>query len=173
MKIYKFVIGILLFAVPITFHVASGDYLINAPLGTLYSNTGGVSFTVHTFQLYTNEASMDFAVAADSLADIHAFNYFRATEGFGTILAVEGLLTIMILFGLALYIVSSIIDIKVLNIISDLLMVGFAIMSLICFLNWSGSPWGASADFGIPIFTIIAGLLGVGGAIHSGIELKK
>ena len=93
--------------------------------------------------------------------------------GFGTKLAIEGLMTIIILFGLAFYIIFSIIDVKALNIISDLIMVGFAIMSLVAFLQWNDSLWTSTADFGLPIFTIIAGLLGIGGAIQSGINLKK
>ena len=173
MKIYKFIIGILLFAVPITFHGAPGEYVIHAPIGTLLADSGGVTFSVHTFALYTNEASLEYAISADSAADLAAFGYYREAEGFGTKLAVEGLLTIIILFGLALYIISSIVDVKALNILSDLLMIGFAIMSLICFLNWNSSIWVSSYNYGIPIFTIIAGLLGIGGAIHSGIELKK
>ena len=173
MKIYKFIIAILLFAVPITFHVSSGDYMMHTPLGTLSVNSGDVSFSVHSFQLYTNEASFEFVLGADSIADVDAFNYYREALGFGTKLAIEGLMTIIILFGLALYIIFSIIDVKGLNIISDLIMIGFAIMSLIAFLQWNGSIWTSTADFGLPIFTIIAGLLGIGGAIQSGIELKK
>lgn len=173
MKIYKFVIGILLFAVPITLHVGSGDFIIQAPLGTLSGYTSGTSFSVHSFALYTNENSLQFAINADSIADIDAFNYFREAEGFGTKLAIEGLFTIIILFGIALYIIASIIDVGVVNIISDLMMVGFAILSLICFLNWNEAIWTSAFDFGIPIFTIISGLLGIGGVIQSGLELKK
>jgi len=170
MKIYKIIIGILLFGAPITFHVASPYYIVNMPLGTISTPGGTAYFAIHNFQFYTEQGRTDYYSEISNNAEYDAHFFFDD----GIKLSLEGLMTIIILWGLAFYIISSLIDNKILNIVSDLVMIGFAILSLLVFLNFSEKILALiTPTFGIPMFTILAGLLGLGGLIHSSMQLKK
>ncbi len=129
---------------------------------------GTAYFALHNFQLYTQAGRSELILNIDNNADYDILSLYS----YGINLSVEGLMTIIILWGLAFYIISAFIDNKILNIISDLIMIGFAVMSLIIFLNFS-KELIITPEFGLPIFTIIAGLLGLGGLIHSSMKFKK
>ena len=170
MKIYKIIVGILLFGAPITFHVASPYFMVNLPLGTVSTPGGNANFAVHSFQFYTEEGRSDYYSAISNNAEYDAHFFFDD----GLKLSLEGLMTIIILWGLAFYIVLAIIDNKILNLISDLVMIGFAVLSLLVFLNFSDKILLLiTPSFGIPIFTILSGLLGLGGLIQSSMKLRK
>ena len=168
MKIYKIIVGILLFGAPITFHVAAPYYQVNMPIGTISTPGGNTYFALHNFQLYTQSGRMELVTDIENSADYDLL----ALYSYGMDLSVEGLMTIIILWGLAFYIILSAVDNKILNLISDFIMIGFAVMSLIIFLNFS-KELIITPEFGLPIFTIVAGLLAIGGLIHSVLELKK
>ena len=173
MKIYKIIIGILLIGVPITFHADSGNFLLNAPIGTLSVMGGTTSFALHNFKLYSTAGRTEFLTGLVSSADVRISDYFGGIGASGPEVSVEGIMTIIILFGLALYVISAIIDKLAANIAGDILMIGFTAMSLVTFLRCNNFSYVAAYNFGLPIFTIVAGLLAIGGLIHTILEKKK
>jgi len=175
MKYVKFIIGILLFIAPITLHITPSDrFLMMTPLGymTDFTVSGDVQFAVHSFGWYTENGRENYWSDLDNEVEVLAFEYMSKLEGFSLVVTIEGLLTILTLWGLVLYLILTIIDIGIINIVSDILMIGLAIMTLFAFLQYHDSL-GSLVDFGIPIFTIVAGLIGIGGLVYTIVKWKK
>ncbi|MBY9001619.1 MAG: hypothetical protein KGD64_11925 [Candidatus Heimdallarchaeota archaeon] len=91
-------------------------------------------------------------------------------------LSLPGLMTIICLYAVALYILFSILDNEVLNLIADLIMIGCAIISIIAFFNYLDDISWAFTSTSVPIFGIMAGvigLLGFGLSIRDMTQPKK
>ena len=92
--------------------------------------------------------------------------------GYGLHLSLQGIMTTIILYGLALYVILSIIDHKYINLLSNLLMLGFFTFSLVAFFSFR-KEFVMFFDYGIPIFSIISGILAIVGLVFSGLELSR
>ncbi|MCK5304235.1 MAG: hypothetical protein KAJ72_03230 [Candidatus Heimdallarchaeota archaeon] len=162
MKVWKIIVGILLFIVPIGIHATSNTVLLHAPLGTLYSDSSDTSFAIHTFNWYSDNGRISYFFNLDiTPAGIWASFFFMDFVAFVPVgISTAGILTTITLYAIALYILFSIIDNDALNLIADMVMIACAVMSFIAFfefMNDTGIIW----DTDIPIFGIVAGIAGL------------
>ncbi|MHA1200091.1 MAG: hypothetical protein ACTSQF_12240 [Candidatus Heimdallarchaeaceae archaeon] len=177
MKFIKFFLGILLFIAPITLHITPDDNMsMMTPLGYVYhfDNIGETYYELHDFRWYSGEGRYDYFIQATDPLEFgmnRCSQYMLILDFPVANLTLEGILTILTLWGIAAYLIMTIIDIKILNIISDIFMIGLAIVALFAFLNYS--QVFVLYKVGIPIFTIAAGLLGVTGLVLSSLALKR
>lgn len=173
MKIWKFVIGILLFIAPIGLYATSATTILYAPLGTLYTDSGGTSFAVHTFSWYSENGRDGYFFNADTPAEMWSAFYFMEFVLFVPVgLSIAGILTIITLYAVAFYILCSIIDNEVLNLLADIIMIGCAVMSFIAFFNFLNN-WSGVFDTNVPIFGIIAAVVGLLGFAFSIREMMQ
>lgn len=177
MKFVKFFVGLLLFIAPITFHVFDdGSWSANTPLGTLAHSEVFVdtNFAVHSFQWYTEEGRIEYGILAfldlktsAMTASIFMFEFTLIDSSF----RLRGIFTLITLWGVALYLLLAIIDNEMLNLISDIFLIGLAAINLYSFLNYHNALF--SPTVGIPFFTILAGVLGITGLVFSAMKLNK
>ena len=177
MKYVKFFVGLLLFIAPIilvTF--PTPDWTIHAPIVNVARSSTFVDTTwqVHTFKWYTHDGQAEYIL--DVFGNLHTAG--MRTTGFmidGVIpnqsLSMFGIFTIITLWGIALYLVLQIIDNKKLNIISDIFLIGLASINLASFIMHYQLYF--SPEFGLPIFSIFAGILGIVGLVFSALDLQK
>ncbi len=173
MKIWKFVVGIILFIAPIGLYATSSTVLMHAPLGTLLSDSSGTTFAVHTFSWYSDSGRIGYFTSPPNAAGNWASIYFMEIVAFIPVaMSAAGILTTIILYAIAVYIVCSIIDNEILNLIADLLMIGCTVMSMIAFFDFL-NVWSIFFNTSVPIFGIIAGIAGLLGFALSIKEMRK
>ena len=177
MKFVKFFVGLLLFIAPIiivTF--PTPDWTIHAPIVNVARSSTFVDTTwqVHSFKWYTHDGQLDFI--AEVFGNLHTAG--MRTTGFvfeGIIpnqsLSLEGIFTIITLWGIAFYLLLQIIDKKKLNIASDIFLIGLASINLASFFIHYQEYF--SPEFGLPVFSIVAGILGIVGLVFSALDLQK
>ena len=177
MKFVKFFVGLLLFIAPIilvTF--PTPDWTIHAPIVNVARSSTFVDTTwqVHTFKWYTHDGQIDYI--AEVFGNLHTAG--MRTTGFmmegimpNQSLSIEGIFTIITLWGVAFYLVLQIIDNKKLNIISDIFLIGLAGINFASFFIQYNDYF--TPEFGLPIFSIFAGILGIGGLVFSALDLQK
>ncbi|MFW9851722.1 MAG: hypothetical protein ACFFDS_02145 [Candidatus Thorarchaeota archaeon] len=176
MKIYKVIIGILLFAVPISLHRDGNYTFMSAPIGVLTIENGDIAFCLHNGLWYTEDGRLEFFLNSERMIERETGFYMFDNEsyyyGYGLYLSLQGIMTTIILYGLALYVILAIIDHKYINLLSNLLMLGFFTISLVAFCSFR-KEWYMFFDYGIPVFSIISGILAIVGLVFSGLELSK
>jgi hypothetical protein len=166
MKLVKIILGILLFVVPIGLHLTSTGFFMMAPIGALATDSGDTSFAVHTFKWYSDEGRVEYILDWDNAAEIWASLWMMQIEFLDTDLSITGIFTVIILFAIALYVLLSFFKDKSLSLVADIIMIACAVMALIAFLIVT-DDFGAVFDTNIPIFTIVAGILGLLGLFKS------
>ena len=171
MKVWKFIIGILLFIAPIGLYSTGSSVLLHAPIGTAFFGTD-TSFAIHSFNWYTNNGRTGYWLGQDSPAEfwssIYMIEFGLAVIPVG--ISLPGIMTIICLYAVALYVIFSIIDNEVLNLIADLMMIGCSIISIIAFFNYLNVVSWAFTETSVPIFGIIAGVAGI---LGFGLSIKE
>lgn len=174
MKVWKIIVGILLFIVPIGIHATSSTVLLHAPLGTLYSDSSDTSFAIHSFNWYTDDGRMSYFYSLDATsATVWASFFFMDFEFFIPVrMSIAGLLTTITLYAIAVYILLSIIDNDAINLIADLIMIACAVMTFFAFFEFMNDT-GVLFDTDIPIFGIVAGIVGLLGFALSVMQINN
>ncbi len=161
MKIWKFIVGILLFIAPIGFYSTANTQILFAPIGTAYFGTDN-SFAIHSFNWYSENGQTGYWVGVDNEAELWSSFFMMDFEFFMPVgLGLPGIMTIICLYAVALYILMSIIDNEVLNLIADILMIGCTVMSIVAFYDFLNNWAGVFTATNIPIFGIISGVVGL------------
>ena len=177
MKYIKFFVGLLLFVSPITFHVMTDQsWTMNAPIGTLHYSTTffTTEFAVHSFQWYTGEGRDAYVL--DVFAELKTAGMTVSSFMFDPsvsprALDLRGIFTIITLWAIVVYLIFAIIDQKILNLIADILLLGLMGLSLFTYFDYQSILF--SPEYGIPIFAIISGLLGLVGLIFSSLRIMN
>lgn len=175
MKIWKFIVGILLFIVPVGIHATSSTFLMHAPLGTLYSGSSGTYFAVHSFNWYSDDGRNSYWFNLDiTPAEFWAATFYIAFDFlvFPVGMSTAGLLTTITLYAIALYLLLSIIDNDALNLIADLIMIACSVMTFFAFFQFMNDT-GTLFDTDIPVFGIVAGIVGLLGFALSVRDISK
>ena len=171
MKLIKVILGILLFAIPIGLHLTTNGFFMMAPIGALATDSGDTSFAIHTFKWYSDEGRVEYILDWDNAAEIWASLWMMQIEILDTDMSTTGVFTTIILFAIALYVFLSFFKDRSISLVADIIMIACAIMALIAFLIVT-DDFGALFDTNIPIFTIVAGVLGLVGLFKS-LKQKK
>lgn len=172
MKFVKFFIGLLLFIAPLSLHFFSDSFVAQTLVGTAVNDASAPEFTfsLHSFKVYSSDGRIEFIDNIDSLADLYNGGFYIQIEILSTSVTMRGILSLITLIAVALYLITALIDNKILNIIGDIIMFGCLTLSLIIFFNYHN--FLILYDWGMPIFPIICGLLAIGGLIQSIMEIK-
>ncbi len=171
MKLIKIILGILLFVVPIGFHLTSTGFFMMAPIGALATDSGDTSFAVHTFKWYSDGGRVEYILDWENAAEIWASLWMMQIEFLDTDMSTTGVFTVIILFAIALYVFLSFFNDKTISLVADIIMIACAIMALIAFLIVT-DDFGVIFDTNIPIFAIAGGILGLIGLFYS-LKQKK
>lgn len=147
---------------------------MSTPVGVVDIDSGDFTFCFHNGLWYTDDGRWDFLLAIDTDADVSAALYMFEFDAwfFPVGMTIEAIMTTIILYALGVYLVLSLIDNRYLNLLSDLLMLVFFVLSLIAFFSFHNA-WAGSFDYNVPVFSIVSGLLAIIGLVFSGIELSK
>ncbi|MHA1347187.1 MAG: hypothetical protein ACTSVO_07935 [Candidatus Heimdallarchaeaceae archaeon] len=174
MKIWKLIVGILLFITPISIHNAdialeSTSYMMT-PIGGIMIRGDTTTIAFHSFSWYTEDGRVDYVFdkAFDFVLDAGDGNsqWMIGVEGMDVILTAEALLTIITLYALALYLILSFFNNKTLSFIADVLLLGCAVMALVAYVLFIDNSW-ASFDLNIPISPIIMFIAAIFGLVQT------
>lgn len=164
-RIIKVIFGLLLFIAPISLHT-EGALNINPyvmmPIGGFVFGDGKIDFGLHSTEWYSDDGRISYFI--DAMLQQNSAKFFNSlymiNDEDTSKITLGGLFVIFTLYGLALYLLLSLFGYKGTNIVADVVLIVLAILNLIGFFNIQ-DMFQNFYDFNMPIFPIVAGILGI------------